>query len=189
MIKYTADIYNILRRGQFICSNSPNEHEQKLYSILEEDEQFEEVYAFFYQINYTLEKGNEYFSFSRQENTVDLERKLEKAYGWIDLLDFFNTYDTAFDVGFRFSPAQIVSQLMINADLSEKLNGFKRIGTDKKNYTERINKLIERLVKEGYLALEDEVSETYKVLTAFHYLKQLVETINIPEDIDNEIPE
>ena len=35
----------------------------------------------------------------------------------------------------------------------------------------------------------NEISETYKVLTSFNYLKDLINTINIPEEIANEIPE
>lgn len=86
--KYTSEIFDVLRRGQFICSNSPNENIQTLYKILEDQDTFEDLYEYFYQINYILEQGNEYFYFSRVENNVDLERKLEKAFNWIDILDF-----------------------------------------------------------------------------------------------------
>jgi len=187
--KYTSEIFDVLRRGQFICSNSPNEHIQTLYKILEEHDTFEELYDYFYQINYTLEQGNEYFHFSRNENNVDLDRKLEKAFYWIDILDFFKTFDSSFDVGFRFSPSDIVNQLKNNADLKTKLESLKKISGDKKNYTDRIKKLIERMEKDNFITLENEISETYKVLTSFNYLKDIITTINIPEEIENEIPE
>ena len=92
--KYTSEIFDVLRRGQFICSNSPNENIQTLYKILEDQNTFEDLYEYFYQINYILEQGNEYFYFTRVENNVDLERKLEKAFNWIDILDFFKTFDS-----------------------------------------------------------------------------------------------
>ena len=38
--KYTSEIFDVLRKGQFICSNSPADDIQKLYKILEDDETF-----------------------------------------------------------------------------------------------------------------------------------------------------
>lgn len=189
MTKYTAEIFDVLRRGQFICSNSPDEAMQTLYKVLEDKDTFEDLYAYFYRINYILEQGNEYFYFSRKEKNVDLDRKLDKAYSWIDILDFFKTFDSSFDVGFRFSPADVVNQLKNNVDLKSKLESFKKIGVDKKNYTDRIKKIIERLEKDNFVALENEPSETYKVLTSFNYLKDIISIINIPEDMENAIPE
>lgn len=189
IIKYTSEIFDVLRRGQFICSNSPNEQIQTLYKVLEEQDTFEDLYEYFYQINYILEQGNEYFYFSRVENTVDLERKLEKAFNWIDILDFFKTFDSSFDVGYRFSPSDIVNQLKNNADLKTKLDSLKKISGDKTSYTDRIKKIIDRLEKDNFITLENEISETYKVLTSFNYLKDIISTINIPEEIENEIPQ
>ena len=189
MTKYTSEIFEVLRRGQFICSNSPNDDMQTLYKILEDEDTFDDLYEYFYKINYILEQGDEFFYFSRSEKNTDLERKIEKAFGWIDILDFFKTFDSSFDVGFRFTPSEIHNQLKNNADLKTKLDNLKKESIDKKNYLDRIKKLIEKLEKDNYLTLENEISETYKVLTSFNYLKDLVNTINIPEEIANEIPE
>jgi hypothetical protein len=186
--KYTSEIFDVLRKGQFICSNSPDDEIQTLYKVLEDTETFEDLYEYFYQINYILEQGNEYFYFSRTEKNVDLDRKLEKAFTWIDILDFFKTFDSSFDVGFRFSPSDIVNQLKNNADLKTKLDNLKKYSEDKKTYTERIKKIIENLIKDNFITLENEISETYKVLTSLNYLKDIISTINIPEEIDNEIP-
>ncbi len=187
--KYTSEIFELLRRGQFICSNSPGNEIQTLYNVLEDQHTFEELQDYFLQINYKLEYGNEYFYFSRAEKTADLDRKLGKAFGWIDILDFLKTFDSSFDIGFRFTPAEIVNQLKNNADLKGKLDSLKRIGVEKKNHSERVKKLIEKLEKDNFVALENEITETYKVLTSFNYLKELVTSINIPEEIENEIPE
>jgi len=187
--KYTSDIFEILRRGQFICSNSPNDNIKMFYQILEDEDTFNELFDYFNEINYVLEKGDEYFYFSRKEKNADLERKIEKAFQWIDIVDFFNTFDTAFDVGYRPTPSEIHNQLKNNADLKSKLENLKGSNSDKKNYLERINKMVERFEKEGFISLENELSETYKVLTSFNYLKDLINTINIPEDLENEIPE
>ena len=187
--KYTSEIFDVLRKGQFICSNSPDDEIQKLYKVLEDEEIFEDLHEYFYQINYILEQGNEYFYFSRIENNADLDRKLEKAFHWIDILDFFKTFDSSFDVGFRFTPSDIANQLKNNADLKTKLEKLKKIGVDKKSYFDRIKKLIEKLEKDNFITLENEISETYKVLTSLNYLKDIISIINIPEEIENEIPE
>lgn len=187
--KYTSEIFNVLRRGQFICSNSPDDDIQKLYKVLEDDEIFEDLYQYFHQINYILEQGNEYFYFSRIENNTDLDRKIEKAFSWIDILDFFKTFDSSFDVGFRFSSSDIVNQLKNNADLKTKLEKLKKIDVNIKSYSDKIKKLIEKLEKDNFITLENEISETYKVLTSLNYLKDIITTINIPEEIENEIPE
>ncbi|MFT5916732.1 MAG: hypothetical protein ACJAWV_004063 [Flammeovirgaceae bacterium] len=189
MTKYTSEIFEILRRGKFICSNSPDGNIQTLYKVLEDDDTFEELYEYFIQIKYVLEKGNEYFHFSRVEKNADLSKKLEMAFNWIDILDFFKSFDSSFDVGFRFTPSEIANQLKNNAGLKTKLESLRKIGSDKKNHSDRIKKVIDILVKDNFVSLESEVSETYKVLTSFNYLKDLVTTINIPEEIENEIPE
>ena len=182
--KYTSDIFEVLRRGQFICSNSPNEQIQTLYKTLEDDKIFEDLYNYFHQINYILEQGNEYFFFSREEKNVDLDRKIEKAFSWIDILDFFKTFDSSFDVGYRFTPSDIVNQLKNNADLMSKLDSLKKITVDKKSNSDRVKKIIERLEKDNFITLEDEISESYKVLTSFNYLKDMISAINIPEEIE-----
>lgn len=187
--KYTSEIFNVLRKGEFICSNSPKDNIKKLYRVLEDEEEFENLYEYFYQINYILEQGNEYFYFSRIENNADLDKKLEKAFNWIDILDFFKTFDSSFDVGFRFSPSDIVNQLKNNADLKSKLEKLKKVSKDKKTNSERIKKIIEKLEKDNFVTLENEITETYKVLTSLNYLKDIITAINIPEEIENEIPE
>ena len=45
------------------------------------------------------------------------------------------------------------------------------------------------LRKAGYAELESEISDSYKILSSFSYLEELVMSINIPEEIQNEIPE
>jgi protein-disulfide isomerase-like protein with CxxC motif len=177
-----------LKRGQFICANSPDEDERKWYDYLDQDEVFEALYDYFDKIRYRLNKGDGYFYFSRPETNAELERKIEKAYQWIDLLDFFKTYDTAFDTGFRFTPAEIHNQLKNNADLKSKLIDLSK-GKSGKNRLELIRDIIKRLQNEGFVALENEDDETYKVLTSFRYLTDLIEQINIPQDIEDEIPE
>ncbi len=186
--KNTSKIFEILRKGQFICSNSPSEEIKKLYDTMDNADVFDELYEYFLQINYQLEQGDGYFYFSKHESNADLERKIEKAFQWIDNLDFFKTYDSSFDVGFRFTPSEIHNQLKNNADLKSKLQSLSKSKSNK-NHLENIREIVKKMVNEDFIALENEISETYKVLTSFNYLKDLINQINIPENIEDEIPE
>lgn len=187
--KYTAEIFEILSKGQFISSNSTKRFIRTLYSILEDEEHFEYLYNTFESINFILEKGDQYFYFSRKESKVNLERKLEIAYKWIDILDFLKTYDNAFGPGFKFSPSEIDIRLDVDVALKTKLNGLKRFAPKKSSYIDIIKKVVDTLEKDHFVELEDEASQTYKVLSSFTYLEQLILTINIPEEVANEIPE
>lgn len=187
--KQTAVIFEILSRGQFICSNSNDESIRKLYSTIEEEQTFNYLYNYFLSINFILEKGDEYYYFSRVENKIDLERKIEQAFKWIDILDFFKTFDNSFGSGYRFTPSDILVKLNLDAELKSKLEGLKRHSGGKDKFGEIIDKILEDLKKDRFIELENEISHQYKVLASFKYLEQIVTTINISEDVKNEIPE
>ena len=186
--KHTAEIFEVLSKGKFICSNSSNDLNRKLYGVLEDENHYEQLTSYFENINFILEKGDGYFYFSRIESKVNLERKLEIAFKWIDVLDFFKTFDPSFGSGFRFSIADITVRLNTDADLKAKLTALKKV-TKKTNFTEAVSKLVEILIRDNFVELQDEISGTHKVLSSFAYLEELILAIHIPEDIANEIPE
>ena len=56
---------------------------------------------------------------------------------------------------------------------------------------EVLDNIIRLLVKESFIELENEKNNTYKVLSSWHYLERLIESIQIYDDTeeDNEKPE
>lgn len=184
----TAEIFKLLSKGQFISSNSSSRTISNLYNVIDDNENFEQLYNYFININFILEKGDEYFYFSRPESKVELESKIEAAYRWIDIIDFFKTYDNSFGSGYRFSPSEILVRIKTDAELETKLDSLKKYA-NKENQKEILEKVIDKLVTESFFELENEITHQYKVLAAFNYLEQLILTINIPEDTKNEIPE
>jgi hypothetical protein len=182
----TNEIFETLSKGLFLCSNSPDEKARRLYSIV--DNHFEELYIYFDHIGFSLERGHEYFYFSRQEKVVDLERKIEKALKWIDILDFLKEYDNSFSSGFRFTPSEIHVRLNVDAVLKSRLEGLKRY-TKQENYESSIAEIVDMLCKEGFAEQESEITNTYKVLASFQYMEQLILSINIPDEVRQEIPE
>jgi len=187
--KQTAEIFRILTKGQFINSNSSNKNINDLFKIIEDEQNFENLYDYFLNINFILERGNEYFFFSRPESKVDLEKKIEAAYKWIDIVDFFKTFRNDFSSGLRFLPSDILVQLKTDADLENKLEGLKKYADNKNSQRDILDKILKILTDDTFIEIENPITQQYKVLASFNYLEQLILTINIPEDVKNEISE
>jgi hypothetical protein len=190
--RQTGEIFEILSSGQFICSNSSDSRIAKLYDIIDDTEKYEVLYDYFSAIGFILEKGDEFYYFSRKnESKADLERKLENACKWIDILDFFKTYDSAFVSGCSFTTQEIVVQIKVDAVLKSKADGLRKTFKmdDKTPYDEVIVKIVDNLHKEGFAEIENEILKSYKILSSFKYLEELVMNINIPEEVQDEIPE
>lgn len=186
-IKYTDEIFDILSKGLFISSNSTDENMRRLFRTIEENQ--EAFTTYFAAINFILEQGNEYFYFTRKEAKVDLERKLEAAMKWIDILDFLKNFDNSFGPGLRFTPHDLLVSLNLNVEMKNKLEYIKRHYPGKSRHEDIIDRLVYDLRRDGFVELENEIEDTYKVLSSFQYIEQLVLSINIPEEIINEIPE
>lgn len=184
----TGEIFEVLSKGGFICSNAVQSKNRRLYELIEDGDNYAVLHAYFLAIHFVLEKGNEYYYFSRQENRADLERKLEAAYRWIDLVDFFKTFDPSFGPGYAFTASDITVKLHVDVNLKNKLDALRRHNKEEA-YLDSVCKLIDRLCNDGYAELENERLETYKVLSSFHHLESLIHAISIPEDVKNEIPQ
>lgn len=180
----TEEIFNILGKGGFISSNSTQPSIKHYYDLLEEH--FSDYYDYYKGIGFYIEAGDGYFLFTRKEAKVDMERKLDSVMRWIDYLSFLKTFNASFGPGFLFRPADIEVQINCNIELKEKCI---RLFKEKKTYGDIIAKLIAELKNTGFVELENEHDETYKVLTSFHYMEELVDCITISEEADDEIPE
>lgn len=172
------DVYEQLSKGAFICSNSTSAYTRDLFTYI--DENYDDLNEYFSQINYELHRGDEFYYFSRAESKADITRKLDQCFKWIDLLDFFLCYDNGFTVGYRFSPQEVTVALKLNSELKSKLLAIKS-GKSKKE-VEKIQDLIKQLEKDGFVELENEQTESYKVLASFSYLTEMVYSINIEEE-------
>lgn len=180
----TGNIFEYLQKGLFISSNSVDETLRNLYDQIEDN--FESLSLFFAQIGYTLEHGNEYFYFSRNEPRITLEQKIQRAYYWIDVLDLFKTYDETFGPGYRFQPEQILVEANINVVLQNKLDSLRKHFSDKDIRKDVLDNVIRQLTKDSFLELENDKTNTYKVMSAWHYLERLIESINIYDETEED---
>jgi len=82
-------------------------------------------------------------------------------------------------------------KIKVDAVLKNKVDGLRSILKldDKMPYDEVISKMVDKLYTEGFISIENGISKTYKILASFKYLEELVTIINIPEEMQNEIPE
>ena len=180
----TGYIFEYLQKGLFISSNSVDETLRNLYDQIEDN--FESLSLFFAQIGYTLEHGNEYFYFSRNEPRMTLEQKIQRAYYWIDVLDLFKTYDETFGPGYRFQPEQLLVEANINVVLQTKLDSLRKHFSDKDIRKDILDNVIRQLTKDSFLELENDKTNTYKVMSAWHYLERLIESINIYDETEED---
>ena len=181
---HTADIFDHLQKGLFINSNSCDENIRQMYDEI--DDHFESLSIYFAQIGYTLERGNEYFYFSRTEPRITLEQKIARAYYWIDILDLFKTYNETFGPGYRFQPEQILVEANINVMLQNKLDSIRKHTSDKEIRKDVLDNIIRQLVKDAFLEQENEKNNVYKVMSSWHYLERLVESINIYDETEED---
>lgn len=181
---HTADIFDHLQKGLFINSNSCDENIRQMYDEI--DDHLEALSLYFTQIGYTLERGNEYFYFSRTEPRITLEQKIARAYYWIDILDLFKTFNETFGPGYRFQPEQILVEANINVMLQNKLDSIRKHTSDKEIRKDVLDNIIRQLVKDSFLELENEKNNVYKVMSSWHYLERLVESINIYDETEED---
>lgn len=181
---HTADIFDHLQKGLFINSNSCDENIRQMYDEI--DDHLEALSLYFTQIGYTLERGNEYFYFSRTEPRITLEQKIARAYYWIDILDLFKTFNETFGPGYRFQPEQILVEANINVMLQNKLDSIRKHTSDKEIRKDVLDNIIRQLVKDSFLELENEKNNVYKVMSSWHYLERLMESINIYDETEED---
>lgn len=182
-MKYTSEIFQRLSSGRFISSNSIDPMTRSLYRNLEENQQdYTDYYA---QIDFVLCAGDGYFYFSRNEQKVIIENKLQGLLPWIDYLDFLKAFDTSFSAGTQFNLAQIEVQLGSNLELKEKLQN---LFPDKQSNREKLEALVQALTGMGFAEQISEIDGLYQVTSAFNYIENIIDCINISDEVSDEIP-
>lgn len=174
------NIFSILAKGRFITSNSLKPEIKKLYDELEDE--FDAYSDYFLKIGFVLERGNGYFYFSRKEPKADTQRKLEGLLKWIDYVDFMKAFESAFSPGFVFSCADVVQKIKSDVGLKEKAEN---LFLDK-NATETVEKIVKEFEDMGFVELYDEFVKTYRVTEAYTYIEDIIESINIIQEDENE---
>ena len=180
MIK-TKEIFELLSRGGFISQDSTRADVRRLFDYIEEN--FDEYQAYYQGMGFVLERGNGYFHFSRDESRTELTRRLTTLGVWIDRLDFVKTFHSGFSTGVRFTPSAITEAISSDVELKEKA---RRLYSGQHSANGMVQMLLDDMYKAGFIELENEFEQVYKVTSAFHFLEGLVEMLTISEEEAND---
>lgn len=181
----TQKIYERLSRGEFLSVDSTDAAIRHLYEDIEENA--EDYTDYFREIGLQLETGDGYFYFSRKgESRQTIEQKLESFSKWLDYLDFLKCYNQSFTAGYQFRKSHLTEQISLDIELKEKAGRlFKKYGAG--SNTEIVNKLLQEMQNIGFAECVSELDETFKITSAFRYVEELVNMIQIANE--NEVPE
>ena len=179
--KQTHDIFAIMARGHFISSNGTKDNMSRLYDIINSPDNFDRLQAYFNVIRYSIEKGNNYFYFSRiNEANSLIEKKLETFERYIDIIDLFASMDNKITIGSRFRPSEIAEECNANVRLKQKLQKIPMYRSE--TLLNKVRDICDLMARDSFLELEDEQSESYKVLDAYSYLLDVINAIAIYEE-------
>ncbi len=179
--KQTHEIFNILSKGHFISSNGTREGMHRLYDIINNSDNFDKLQAYFSIIRYKIERGNNYFYFSKtNEPASELEKKLERFQRYIDIIDLFASMDNKIGIGSRFRPAEISEECNANVRLKQKLQKIPLYRSE--TLLNKVREICDLMLRDSYLELEDEKTESYKVLDSYAYLLDIINSIAIYEE-------
>jgi hypothetical protein len=179
--KQTAEIFARLSKGEFICSNSKENHISTLFEVIEAEEIALRTY--FSNIDFLLEKGNGYYYFSKRgDKKQDIERKIEQFEKYIDILNYFTFFQPPLlYASNHFTLSGLLHATENNPKLDDALKSIKMV-QDKQNFKDKINAVLKQLVEDKFLECIDKQTDRYLVLDSYDYLHQLVDIIKFNEN-------
>jgi condensin complex protein MksE len=182
--KQTHDIFAVMARGNFVSSNGTKDNMSKLYDVINNPDNFDRLQAYFNVIRYNIERGNNYFYFSRlNEPNSELEKKLERFEKYIDIIDLFASMDNKITIGTRFRPSEIAEECNANVRLKQKLQKIPLYRSE--TLHNKVREICDLMSRDSFLEMEDEQTESYKVLDAYTYLLDVINSIAIYEESGN----
>jgi len=182
--RQTHEIFAVMARGNFISSNGSRDGMNRLYDVINNPENFDRLQAYFNVIRFNIERGNNYFYFSKLgEPNSELEKKLERFERYIDIIDLLASMDNKITIGSRFRPTEIAEECNANVRLKQKLQKIPLYRSE--TLHNKVREICELMSRDSFLELEDEKTESYKVLDSYTYLLDIINAVAIYEDTGN----
>ena len=179
--KQTHDIFAIMACGHFISSNGTKDGMNRLYDIINEPENFENLQDYFNVIKYRIERGNNFFYFSKiDEINSIVEKKLETFEKYIDIIDLFASMDNKITIGTRFRTGALAEECNANVRLKQKLQKIPLYRSE--TLHNKVREICDLMSRDSFLEREDEATESYKVLDSYTYLLDVINAIAIYEE-------
>jgi hypothetical protein len=173
-------LFSRLTRGDdLILSRNGSSEDAELFAQLEADENA--CQAYYETLGFHLQKcDNCYYFTAEDEPQANLEIKLDKMIRLVRLLDFLSTQVESFGEGQIFSAATLAARC--NADpKAERFLQFAGRGTTN---SDRLENILQSLVRQGYLSEYDASRQEYRVLSAINYLFEFADRVEISGETD-----
>src|SRR6185503_14640019 len=146
---------------------------------------FDNLQAYFNVIKFNIERGNNFFYFAKIDEANSLiEKKLETFEKYIDIIDLFASMDNKITIGSRFRPSEIAEECNANVRLKQKLQKIPLYRSE--TLLNKVRDICDLMARDSFLELEDEQSESYKVMDAYSYLLDMINSIAIYEESGEE---
>lgn len=168
-------LFSRLCRGdnRLLSRNGPGE-DAELFGLIEADE--EPCRRYFEILGFRLQRGdNCYYFTAEDEPHANVEAKLDKMIRLVRLLDFFSTHVDTFGEGQIFSASVLAARC--NGDT--KAERFLQEAGKGANNQERLENLLQLLVRQGYLSEYDTNRQEYRVLSAINYILEFADRIEV----------
>jgi len=168
-------LFSRLCRGDnlLLSRNGPGEDAQ-LFEQVEADE--EPCRRYFDILGYRLQRGDNCYYFTTQdEPQANLETKLDRTIRLVRLLDFFSSHVETISEGQIFSASTMAARC--NGDTKAE-RFLQEVGKGDNNQ-ERLENLLQTMVRQGYLSDYDTNRQEYRVLSAINYIFAFADRIEI----------
>lgn len=169
-------LYQNILKGNFINENSSKNGNSELYEAIASQES--QIRAYFKPIGYILIRREGYFYFAHDE-APDSVSALEKIVDYIDIASFLKTLDVNFSVGYRFSLTSMENQLNINIELQDLAYKMKWIVA--KDNREFLEKIIDRLKKDGFVEEINASKAEFIILNSYDYIESFLNEVAVYE--------
>ncbi|SFV74893.1 hypothetical protein MNB_SM-3-1498 [hydrothermal vent metagenome] len=174
--QHIKKIYQMILKGEFINENSSKNGMNALYEAISVQEN--ELRAYFRVIGYELLCRDGYYYFAHDEAST-AKSVLEQMVDYIDIVNFLKVIDPNFGVGYRFTLSSLEMQLNSNIELQNLAKKMKWVKA--KDNREFIQKIIEKLKKDGFIEDIDNTKSKYIVLNCYEYIETFFNEVEIYE--------
>ena len=174
--QYMNKIYDAILKGNFINENSNKNGYAQLHRVITENEV--EIRAYFKPLGYSLIKRVGYFYFAR-DDAPDNQSNLENIVDYIDIVNFLKTIDSNFTVDYPFVLSSMENHLNKNIELQDLATKMR--GINATNNREFIQKVIDKLKKNGFVEERNALNGEFIVLKSYDYLEAFFKEVEIYE--------
>lgn len=162
-----------------LSRNGPPEDADLFEEIERLEANGEPCRRYFEVLGFHLQRGDNCYYFTADEEPLtNLEGKLDRMIKLVRVLDFFSTHIEGFAEGQVFSATSLAARC--NGDTRAE-RFLQEIGKGISNQ-ERLDNILQTLVRQGYLSEYDTTRQQYRVLSAINYLLDFADRIEIRDE-------